>query len=282
MQTHIQIHPGIPSRFRMLDAHPRDWRKRYGQSLAEWYEDGEVLVFPDHGLSLTEEDKRILAALRLDNSRSVKKADYRHILQPLSRETWDSHIIKRFGLDLKQAKQLQRIVRDGTRAMSEYIHEAFQGYKWLQPSISWRFQRTVDENPHYDSYGAAEDFRHNVRVFANVDNKPRRWRVTWPLADALRQHVEIWRPWAHYHPNRLNAKLNEHLPWDRFAYHEVEFAPGSLWLANSQMVSHQIVWGRRLLAATYTVAPETMLDPSKNFATRFQALIKELTHALPA
>ena len=50
----------------------------------------------------------------------------------------------------------------------------------------------------------------------------------------------------------LNGKINSQVLYDyqkkknKSPYHELEFAPGAMWIMNSKRVSHQVVKGNRL------------------------------------
>lgn len=237
--------------------------------LAEIYESGGLLLFSKPDLPIATADWAFLDSLpsprcsRAQDEKRFKKAKLRDIMW-----RWKpGHVLEALGFDEAKAKRLQAIIPPVNERLRAIVPVLFPGYKVVRENISWRLTETGPEEPHYDSYGYEEDELHTVRIFVNLDNEPRRWAVGPPVGETLRKYPNVWAPYKDRHPNIINDKINKMLPWSEIPMGEISFAPGALWLVNSQIVAHAILWGRRMVAATFKIDPKTMACPEKNFVT---------------
>lgn len=236
-------------------------------ALQESYESGGIVLFPKPCLPISPNDWAFLDSLpapRFGTSLAdnrFKKAKIPDIMGP-----WKpGHVLDSLGFDAAKAERFQGIVTQVNERLRRIAERLFPTYAVVHENITWRLTETGPEEMHYDWYGYGADDLHNVRVFVNLDSRLRKWAIGPPIWDAIRQYPATWMPHRDLHPNRINDKISQSLPWSEMARGEVDFAPGALWLVNSQIVAHEIVWGRKMVAATFKVDPKTMADPKKNF-----------------
>ena len=129
-----------------------------------------------------------------------------------------------------------------------------------------------------------DDNFHRIRMFLNVDTIHRVWGIGQNLEALLGKYALIALKPEHLqkHPDKINGIFSQqvfggmsHANQDLQPRHIAFFAPNTLWLANSIILPHQIIFGRRLVAPTFVADFQSMNDPQKSFYNRFQAFIKE-------
>jgi hypothetical protein len=251
------------------------------QSVMASYEAGNVIAFPRSGLRLPESAWQFLSGMPIpvSDSNFIKKAKLRSLLAPVTAETWGvTHVLRAFFTEADDARQLQALIQNVNEQLRLLVAHLFPKYKVVGENITWRLTQTESEEMHYDSYGLDADPHHHVRVFVNLDTKPRLWGVGNPVDETIRLYRDRCRPHARpgQDANQFNGTLNKILPWEEIPRHFVAFAPGNLWLVNSQVVAHEIVFGRRMIAATFDVDPASMLDPSRLFAEVVRKTVTEV------
>ena len=130
--------------------------------------------------------------------------------------------------------------------------------------INVRF-RLIDEpeDMHLDRYRLEP-----LRMFVNLDNDPRVWRTSYNQLEGMAimakeryfgttkdldiSKINLENMEQNEQKNGLNGKINSQVLYDyekkenRSPYHELELAPGAMWIMNSKRVSHQVVRGNRL------------------------------------
>lgn len=270
--TSIRKHPKVVDYFHHLPfLDPLTHRDSLGDLIVSWYEKGDVIIFDKPWLKLDLEFLRSLPVLETAEM-YLKKAKPKALLLPLNAESFPEHILgKMFPGDLEKAHRYQEQILTVTEQICRFVDYTFPGYKIIdRDRYSWRFAMTENEGLHWDSYGLEPDDSSSVRVFVNLDDQPRVWEVShkvetvieaYKVKKNLRRHKDM-------HPNLLNAQLNLDLPLKKLPRHRVEFAPLSMWLVNSQIVGHEIVYGRKMLAYTFRVDPSTLRNPENDFVKR--------------
>jgi hypothetical protein len=236
-----------------------------------YYEEGECHVHTEAGLEMDDKDWGLVHSINLPKNadNSVKKATVAGLLGKNGTAGF-------FPGEPKKAAHLQEIIRRVDAQLLKTVQATFPRYKILGNNNTWRLTQTDPEGMHFDSYGDATDDNHLVRLFVNLDDKPRLWGVGPRVWDVLRKYPDLFRPHRDRHPNQLNKNVNALLPWREVVKHFVAFAPRNLWLVNSQVVAHEIVWGRKMIACSFYVDPATMYRPEMNFATKVRGTLKEL------
>lgn len=275
MQTVISKHSRVPDYFVPLPTVT-------GAELVRTYESGCLLhgSLEDAGIEIR--DPEALAwYLPVSNDNATKKMCIASMEAPLDETIWsrNRHALTRLTSGLAFARRIQAEARSLVAQMRRRVISWFPAYRVIGENITWRFTVTEHEEIHYDAYGDDSTDNHYVRFFINLDELPRLWGLSWPVTQMLRTFRSRCALGFHLHPNRLNAHVNRVVPWREVPRHYVAFAPGAVWLGNSQILAHEIVFGRRCLAGSFVIAPESMQDPQQSFVNSVRATIKELDHA---
>jgi hypothetical protein len=230
------------------------------QDIRNYYERGRVIVFDNIGffdqykeflnnqvISFFTDDIKIK---KIKGPELLKKIDEEHILLRFTKKPWD----------------LQKIILDTYMFVKSNFFKLFPHYEILSENWTWRLTTTKNDAMHLDSYAGQSNDLHNVRIFINLDNEPRIWRTTYLLPELYMKYHEVIKNLPKdMHPNEINAHLNKAISWDKLPFHQIHFAPFSMWLCDSQFVSHQGLRGNKLAAYTFRVSPETMLHPELSF-----------------
>lgn len=205
-----------------------------------------------------------------------KKGGTADFLAPLGPAGHPLHVL--FPRHPEAAAAMQGVIRTVNGRVRAAVARLFPGYRVVDEHITWRLTDTGREPVHFDSYLGHDQEAHAVRLFFNLDDRPRVWGVGQPVWDTLRAHPEVAAEMAKddIHPNVFNNRLGTLPAVLDGPRHTVAFAPGAAWLVNTQMIAHEIVSGRRLLAATFFVDPDTARDPSRVFPALVRRVVKEL------
>lgn len=259
----VILNPDVSTRIDYYDVEPGNMHPKV---MLHHYEYNDVIVFKTAGLALTEDDWALINAINPPPSDDnwIKKAKLKALLAPHLPNK--PHVLRTLGVGEAKVGRVQELIRRVNAQLRAYVESWFPDYKILDDqSITWRFTPTESEAMHYDSYGVTANDYHNVRIFINLDDKPRLWGVGNPVDVTIKQHRDLCVPFENDHPNLFNAGLNKDLPWDQIPRHFVAFAPGNMWLVNSQTVAHEIIYGRKMIAATFACDPATMWKPEQSF-----------------
>lgn len=246
------------------------------------YEDGGLIIFDSAGNTmLKESDWHFLNSFQTgakpDNR--LKKAKMPDMLAPLP-DDYNQHVMSLLGLTRDQAARLQGLIKKVNAYLRKLVGDLFPRYKVVGEGVTWRLTQTETEEMHFDSYGVATDENQKIRLFVNIDDKPRLWATSHVCTDAIRIYAGRLKGRDCTHPpNQFNNTLNKTMPWHEVPRNFFAFAPGSMWLVNSQIVSHEIIFGRKMIGFTCDVDPASMDAPEKSFqnitrkALRQQGLI---------
>jgi len=152
----------------------------------------------------------------------------------------------------------------------------------LIPSV--RLTQTLFENLHWDNHSIDDDF-HQARIFANLDSRPRIWNVSHRLPDWVRQNYDehdLGR-FADQDPNRLIDYITGSVlggtrnTWmDRQPRHQVAFDPGEVWLGESRLISHQILYGDSAMVYMWFMKAASMANPDNRFNVRMDEIHREM------
>lgn len=267
--TKVLEDPRIPLRIQWVKLADLD-----GDALVERYEAGDVVVVEDFAAKLDLPFLRSLPVW-IDGDKRIKKAKLKDIQAPLTAANFRSHFLAQlFPRDFGTAARFRDNAARFTDQMQALALQLFPHYRFTGvESHSWRLVESYAEELHVDSYNGSDDEQARVRLFFNYDDAPRIWHVSLSAPELLRSGWDQFdlKSRADDHPNELNAAINARIPWHEAPRHTLFFAPGTLWLADTQLVSHEIVWGRRGAAYTYGVDPASLRDPASSFQARMRA-----------
>lgn len=162
----------------------------------------------------------------------------------------------------------------------ELFRICFPTYSYFRVIPSVRLTTTLFENIHWDNHQIQDDF-HQVRIFCNLDQRPRIWHTSHNFVTYARQLYQD------HHLNRFSGKdPNELVNYmcgdilggtrnacrDSLPRHVIAFEPGEVWFGESRMISHQIFYGERAMVYMFFVRPDGMLSPARRFNQQVEAL----------
>lgn len=240
------------------------------------YEAGHVVVFPAVDLGLSVEDWTLLNSINAKAAENnwFKKAKL--VALEAKFVPGEAHVLDHHCPgDRETAAKLQALVVRATARLRQIAKYMFPTYAVRGENITWRLTPNEGEPMHYDSYGFVADPHHHIRMFVNLDTCPRLWGVGPPVDVAIAAYRDRVREFDTFEANLFNAQLNLTLPWEEVARSHVAFAPGNVWLVNSQVVAHEIIYGRKMVACTFDVDPDSMTNRDMFFGDVVRRALRE-------
>ena len=149
---------------------------------------------------------------------------------------------------------------------------------WAKSGETWRFTETTFENMHYDVFYFPDEMF--VRLFTNLSKRNRVWRTSYNLDQFAEKYGTLGATDAKdylraasfdgiYGPS-ANGKENEDKGY-KFPYIEMTFEPGDLWFGHSQLVSHQIMSGDKMMAMSLRVFENQMKNPNRTVTKMWES-----------
>ncbi|MCC6920799.1 MAG: hypothetical protein IT548_16495 [Alphaproteobacteria bacterium] len=217
--------------------------------------------------------------------KTLKKLSANHIMAatPESKDPIHRAIID--VLCKKDPALFQRVQTGMLSAHKEVMRlfkSCFPQYEYFRVIPSVRLTQTLFENLHWDNHQIDDDFQ-QVRIFVNLDHRPRIWNVSHNFVSYAREvykdhHLEQF---AGRDPNEMNDYIcgkilggTSGACTDTLPRHVVAFDPGEVWFGESRMISHQIYYGERAMVYMFFVKPEGMLDRGRRFNAQVESLHK--------
>ncbi len=245
--------------------------EEYGSQLAEWYEDKKLMYIDNYPFDIDTDLLWRTASIKPGNvPHALLKMKLGAALAPITKPfNNQTHILGHFVRPAEDAIALQALIKSVHSQLQAVARGMFPMYVPIeeQRGFSIRLTTQIGEEIHFDSYAGMDDDNHRVRIFANLDCRPRIWSTGGLFEDWIGKFDdELVALGAKHHPNKANEFLNDKINWDKdgdLAY--MMFAPMSLWLVDSQPVSHEIVYGRRMASQTTVVKTSSTLHPDKAF-----------------
>ncbi|MGH8614702.1 MAG: hypothetical protein ACREYF_22410 [Gammaproteobacteria bacterium] len=174
---------------------------------------------------------------------------------------------RRFDYFLTQSSKINQRI-------SSALGQVFSSYRFSQRHIIWRFTETRVENLHFDVDRNCDGLE-LVRLYVNLDEVPRIWYTAGTfstVASACYENLDL----ARFRDKPTDALLKRidtgvFGDWnsrgrDKVARHLVLFEPGDVWLVDGRRVSHQVMYGRRVVSTLFVARPNGVPDPRKTFA----------------
>ncbi len=247
----IELHPGIPNNIVRLSV-------RKPRLVREHYERGDLIILSDVRI---DADFDRIAAAEPTGGTCVRKQKFvfRKSVngKPECRASiWNRFFGHRLAQEPSACKAVQEAVEKVDTQVDSLVRRLFDRHTFIRDFTAWKFLSIAGENLHIDNLPNLNDST-QVRLFVNVDGKPRRWSVG--------------RHWRHYAERYFSSANLHELAADATAFngrlnhtafgpswttcdeprHLVEFDPGEVWLINSAIVAHQVRGGDRLCSANY-------------------------------
>ena len=295
LETRVALDPAIENYFINYgeETSIEAYAKKYGSEIAENYEAGKVLIFEN--IDPGNWDYEFLREVEYPRGRELAKMTALSILEPLGdpprKQRFFSkpkphHLLWDVFDNKEDALKYQRIVKQISGDIITIARQLFPTYRILKSKITWRFSETGGQDLHLDSYGKRDE-EWRLRMFFNMDYIPRIWNTSYPLDTLVKKYYKSLGFGEHsdVHADDFIRRASKALfggpqkpGRDKFPHHCVKVAPKTMWLAQSQLIPHQIIYGRRMIAATIHVDPDSMLDPTKNFANRIAQYHEKYNH----
>lgn len=261
--TKVAISTGLPSHidFLSINAPKEDKIKSF--------EDGRVAIYDDFVMFGDVPFFKHLPVQRKVTP-EIKKAKTDKLMDPHSVLNRDI-----FGGDIVSKNRMAAATKEVVDLMRAWVQRNFPTYRLTgYESHSLRMTETFSEQLHVDSFSMQKDAHPRLRLFVNIDNVPRIWRSTFPADQLLAKFKHLMPLDTRSLPaNDINHRINLHAPWDELPAHTVFFTPGTLWVCDSQLVSHEIVYGRKCWAFTFGVDSKSLSNPEGTFQGRMRAAV---------
>jgi hypothetical protein len=275
--TKIVVDPRLPLRVKFIGA------TTPAVEIMGAFEAGEILVWDGFPMPV---DLKFLRGMPVwpDTNRRIKKAKARELLAPLPHnpgKDFSGHLLGEiYGKDHKTASAFQAQARGMFDHMRAQFACMFPKYRPTgDESHSLRLVQSFPEGMHVDYYENLDDEAVRVRMFYNYDDTPRVWSTTQTAPELLERYWGDLARYADMHPNVINFHIDQTIPWHEPPRHTIFFAPGTLWMADTQLVSHEIFYGRRAAAFTFGVEPYSLVDPALRFQMRMRSAAARLKEA---
>jgi hypothetical protein len=175
----------------------------------------------------------------------------------------------RFTYFLEQATLINSQIRAA-------VHNIFANYQFSQRHIIWRFTETRVENLHFDIDRNCDNFE-LVRLYFNLDDIPRIWYTSATFTTTARQwydKLDLSRFRSQPYDKLLKELTTKVFgDWhmrgkDKVPRHLVLFEPGDVWLSDGRLVSHQVIYGRRVVSTLFIANLDGVPEPKKTFAQK--------------
>jgi hypothetical protein len=281
----IERHPAVEDYF--VEMSLADIKSRGG--VADIFEEGKLIVISDYRLDV---DFGALAALSKSTDevadpalrKRLKKLTSPYFFEGKPPIEQDGKLA--FSDPLRQA--IYDVLCGGVKETFErastalkHAHEeilrifeiCFPNYEPFRFIPSVRLTRTLFENLHWDNHSIDDDF-HQARIFTNLDTRPRLWNVSYRFIDWVRKFYDEHdlERFAGKDPNVMLDYITGEVfggtrrTWmDNQPRHRVAFDPGEVWLGESRLISHQILYGECAAVYMWFVKAATMADPDNRF-----------------
>lgn len=282
-----------------LDPHLRnffvemDWRERaaagqaFDDRLVRHYEAGDVILLKNPPFRIASD---IFHRIRFPAGDEFKKLHAQSLLLPkLYKPKVAKFFFGVFGADMPLYFGFRRAVNDLTAQLTDFVTQVFRTYRFLTHDVNWRFSPTGPEPLHFDYPSSTTDLQY-VRVFVNLDDAPRIWRVGPQLEELIEQYYDEAGLDALQgaHPNVITERITFEIlerwrekgtPAPR---HHVEFLPGEVWICESRINSHEIYSGNRAVITHFHADPRSMLDPEQRVSARVERAMARAREARAA
>ncbi len=170
----------------------------------------------------------------------------------------------------ERAARALRHAHDEVLRIYDICFPQYESFRFI-PSL--RLTQTLFENLHWDNHSIDDDF-HQARIFVNLDVRPRIWNVSHRFTDWIKSfyHEHDLGRFAGKDPNlMLNYITGDVLGGTRKTWmdnqprHRIAFDPGEVWLGESRILSHQIVYGERAMVYMWFVKVASMANAARRF-----------------
>ena len=257
METKITLSKELTNSIVQID-------KGTDEDLSQYYLNFNIVVvdnFMTHEEIMILQDSQVLNSKNSDVGKKIAISELIEKPSTLFRDERAGVVLKDLRYRLSQFS-LDRYTTFNENIVLKYFTGELSSPEPDQINIRFKF---IDEpeDMHLDRYRLEP-----LRMFINLDNEPRVWRTSYNQLEAMAMmakeryfgttkdldisKINLENMEQDVKKDGLNGKINSQVLYDyekkenRSPYHELELAPGTLWIMNSKRVSHQVVKGNRL------------------------------------
>ena len=270
----LELHPDLRNPIFELEPHDtvQGYADTYGDQIAEALEDNKLIYAPKVPILC---DLKGLQRVKLPQS--VQKFGTQLIYSPLLVNTengisvLDSSIFhKLMPNDHLAAAYLAEQSKLLDHQIQAIFRMLFPRYRTASEHSTFRFADGQCD-VHFDYFDDPMIY-HRVKIFINLDHKPRIWRLgpdLFDMIETLRDRLPDPLPDT---INDLNRFTQHEKTIADQPYHVLHFPILSMVIANGDTLAHGVEFGRRAIALENLVHVDSMLNPSKNPHARYEAL----------
>jgi len=257
----------------------------------------------DEHLKKTKSDNNIKTSSENSNEVNHNKQIYSGINDYIRYAIFKNDPMLRSSL----VSQLQRF----RLRVQAFMTEIFSEYEILKSSYACRMYGAYLESLHIDAYENENHFN-QVKLFANIDRHPRIWCTGertdilvdryYKICELMKYNKLPYTEFLKYVNEALFGKAQKNVNYERsenrkrvkieknksgmselaiggLALHSHLFDPGDVWIAETRLVPHQIIHGKKMLSALINTSVSSMLDPKKHIQERLKSIHKnEIMH----
>ena len=201
----------------------------------------------------------------------------------------------------EKVKENKKLLRNIESNIFSFVNDKLN-YKIENQKYDYRFTNTIKENLHFDEFKPYFGDNGFLRVFSNLDSKEYRiWNSSLNIFEYIDQKKneickvakdkEINLTYSGSEISRINhficnfiLKSNNYFNDDcdkifldnNIPKITVKFAPGSIWICDSIINSHQIIYGNKCLSANYEINPNSFNSLDNIYKNKITPIIDEI------
>jgi hypothetical protein len=250
-----------------------DYARAYGDRIAQAYEDLNLIYFPYFPLKFDWDFWRVLklpkSAKKIGTTNGIDRSLYVRKDDSVSFD--GSHILLQIFPGQAVAGYMQGEMADVNGQIRTALATLFPKYYSLQQSnITWRMTLTENEVMHLDSFLGGKPtppgakIAHRIKLFINIDSQPRKWRISYPLPEILKRYRDKLPAALPDDADQVSYTIGVGNFLNDAPYHEIDIPPMGAVAGEAGVLAHQIVYGKRVIAAEFFCESRDMLAPEKN------------------
>jgi hypothetical protein len=268
----IRLDPALADHFLVLERHEsfEDYARAYGDAIAEHYENRGVVVVPSMPIDF---DRQFFLGLQMP-ARWKKIGTINGIERPVLGADGNPDpkhpFVAGFG-DVELARHAQEEIARFNSQLRRGLAMLLAPYRRIyEGNISWRLCETVEEGLHVDVFNRGRPMDpeykslHRIKIFINIDDEPRRWRTSLDLPGILKRARGLLPRALPDDLNVVNDLIDKLDALKDAPAHRVDYPTLSAVLVNAELVGHEVLYGRRVIAGEFACAQDEMLDPAKH------------------
>jgi len=282
----IERHPDVPDNIFALEPHETigDYARTYGDEITRRYENYNVIYIPRFPLAI---DLQFFQALNVPDKYAKLGITYGIENGMFKRDGADvtfnhSHFLYKLLKSENFAGYLQHQIRTSNDQIREALRVLFPRYYSLFCSnITWRMTETPKSIMHIDHFGkdgapfTKVDYDHKIKIFINIDVDARHWRTSFTLPEILARYRDQLSTSLPLVRNMIAWRCAEMDLLKDAPGHALAYPTMSAIIVNADVVSHQVVSGKRVIAGEFFCEQRDMLNPEKHPQARLPSWFEQ-------